>query len=105
GPVYQAGTLSGNPLAMAAGIAMLDELAKPDFFARLEDKGAQLQRTLTPVLEKHGHPARLGRVGSIFHLWFKAGAGAGPRDYAEIKAADGARFGRFFHALLDRGVW
>ncbi len=105
GPVYQAGTLSGNPLAMAAGIATLDAIARPGFFEELEAKGRLLEQELAPVLARHGHPARLSRVGSIFHLWFKRNAKAAPRDYEEIKGADAAAFGKFFWALLEQQVY
>ena len=105
GPVYQAGTLSGNPLAMAAGIATLDTLAAAGFYDGLDKLGAALAQRLAPILTKHNRPARLSRVGSIFHLWFKADADAAPRDYEEIKRADAPRFGRFFSALLQGGVY
>ncbi len=104
GPVYQAGTLSGNPLAMAAGIATLDQLAQPGFYERLEQNARQLEQGVEKVLAQQGHPARIDRIGSIFYLWFKQGASAGPRNYDEIKSADTARFTRFFRALLDEGV-
>jgi len=105
GPVYQAGTLSGNPLAMAAGIATLEAVSTPGFYAELESLGALLEKELTEVLVALDHPARLCRVGSIFYLWFKPGAAGPPRDYEEIKSADAARFGRFFSALIDEGVY
>ncbi|MEZ4272890.1 MAG: glutamate-1-semialdehyde 2,1-aminomutase [Myxococcota bacterium] len=104
GPVYQAGTLSGNPLAMAAGIATLEALNAPTFFETLEANSAGLQRRLGEVLQAHKNPARLERCGSIFYLWFKSNAEHGPRNYADIKTADTARFQRFFRCLIDQGV-
>jgi glutamate-1-semialdehyde 2,1-aminomutase len=104
GPVYQAGTLSGNPLAMAAGIATLDALARPGFFDDLDRLTTALGQGLAEILKKHGSIARFDRVGSIFYLWFKAGAGQAAKDYAEIKTADTALFGCFFNALLKQGV-
>ena len=104
GSVYQAGTLSGNPLAMAAGIATLDALLQPGFFDRLEESGAYFEEQLQPVLNKHGRPARLIRFGSIFYLWFKAGSDAPPRNYEEIKTAQGEKFCSLFGALLNQGV-
>lgn len=104
GPVYQAGTLSGNPLAMAAGTAALDGLSRPGFFDELEDVSAQLHLGIGDVLSKHGNPARVDRIGSMFGIWFKEGAQAPPRDYDEVKQGDTQRFGAFFRALLDEGV-
>ncbi|MEO1174192.1 MAG: glutamate-1-semialdehyde 2,1-aminomutase, partial [Myxococcota bacterium] len=104
GPVYQAGTLSGNPLAMAAGTAAMDELARPGFFDELEEVSAQLHEGIAGVLEKHGNPARVDRIGSMFGIWFKAGATAPPRNYEEVKQMDTTRFGAFFRTLLDEGV-
>ncbi len=104
GPVYQAGTLSGNPLAMAAGLAMLETIRRPDFHRQLDQTAATLERGLAAVLDHHGRIARVDRVGSIVYLWFKAGQDGPARDYAEIKTADAALYGRFFSALLDEGV-
>ena len=104
GPVYQAGTLSGNPLAMAAGIATLDALASPGFFEELDRRTASLERGLNEVLAQHGNVARADRVGSIFYIWFKAGQSGPARNYEEIRSADSELFGRFFSALLAQGV-
>jgi glutamate-1-semialdehyde 2,1-aminomutase len=104
GPVYQAGTLSGNPLAMAAGNATLEQLARPGFYEALDAQAAALTDGLRPVLEKHGLPARIDRVASIFGLWWKPKAGGAPRNYEDMKLADTARFARFFRALLPAGV-
>ena len=104
GPVYQAGTLSGNPLAMAAGVATLDALAEPGFYERLDALGARLEAGLKRVLEAHGNPAKLVRQGSIFYLWFCRDDAAAPLNYAAIKRGDSARYQRFFWALLQAGV-
>ncbi|MBI5511201.1 MAG: glutamate-1-semialdehyde 2,1-aminomutase [Deltaproteobacteria bacterium] len=104
GPVYQAGTLSGNPLAMAAGLATLEALSRPSFYDDLERVSAALATGLSEVLGKHDHIARFDRVASIFYLWFKANADHPARDYAEIKTADAGLYGKFFNALLQQGV-
>lgn len=104
GPVYQAGTLSGNPLAMAAGIAMLDALAKPGFYEQLDREADALTLGLNDAFAAHGRLALAYRVGSIFGVWFKPGATEPPRNYTEIKGADTQRFARFFRALLEEGV-
>jgi glutamate-1-semialdehyde 2,1-aminomutase len=102
GPIYQAGTLSGNPLATAAGIAMLKELSKPGLYEQLEGTAARIAEGLRERLHKHRVAGTVNRVGSMFTLFFCAEP---PRDYASAKQADAARFGRFFHAMLERGVY
>jgi glutamate-1-semialdehyde 2,1-aminomutase len=102
GPIYQAGTLSGNPLAVAAGIAMLRELQKPGVYAKLEATSARLADGIRELCARRGAPAVVNRVGSMFTVFFCAEP---PFDYASAKRADAARFGRFYHALLDRGVY
>jgi glutamate-1-semialdehyde 2,1-aminomutase len=102
GPIYQAGTLSGNPLATAAGIAMLTELGKPGTYPKLEGIAARIALGLTERLASHHLAATVNRVGSMFTLFFAAEA---PFDYPSAKKADAVRFGRFFHAMLDRGVY
>lgn len=99
GPVYQAGTLSGNPLAMAAGRAALSALREGGF-AKLEELGALAEELWTPVLAPY--PIELVRVGSIFWLSFQRPA---PRDYAAIERAGAARYARLHAALLERGVY
>ncbi len=105
GPVYQAGTLSGNPLAMAAGIAALDELAKPGVYESLEEKGAYFERGLSTLLEKYGRPGFLNRCGSIFYLWMAPSVETCPRNYEEIKRGNSELYGKVFRALLKRGVY
>ncbi|MGC4121480.1 MAG: glutamate-1-semialdehyde 2,1-aminomutase [Myxococcales bacterium] len=102
GPIYQAGTLSGNPLATAAGIAMLTELGKPGTYEKLEGTAGRIALGLKERIASHRLQAVVNRVGSMFTLFFAAEA---PYDYASAKKADAARFARFFHAMLDRGVY
>jgi glutamate-1-semialdehyde 2,1-aminomutase len=101
GPVYQAGTLSGNPLAVAAGLATVRRLT-PEIYARLEALGARLQAGLQAVIERTGAPAQIVRLGSAFTLFFTRDP---VTDFTSAKRADSARFGRFFHAMLDAGVY
>jgi glutamate-1-semialdehyde 2,1-aminomutase len=102
GPVYQAGTLSGNPLAMAAGIATLDLLAEPHAYETLEARSARLEKGLAEAVREAKIPARVQRVGSMLTLFFTAGAVA---DYAGARACDTEAFGRFFQGMLGRGVY
>lgn len=102
GPVYQAGTLSGNPLAMAAGLAQLRALEASGGFARLEEVGAELEARLRAVLQAWGGPHQFYRIGSMFCLYF---TGQPVRSLDDAKTADTAAFGRFFHKLLDGGVY
>ena len=101
GGVYQAGTLSGNPLAVAAGITTLRALEGGKVYGRLEALGARLERGLAEAADKAGVPLTINRVGSMLTAFFCAGA---VRDYAGARAADTARYARFFHAMLERGV-
>ena len=106
GPVYQAGTLSGNPLAMSAGIAMLQEIARRPPYAALEAKGRLLEGLLRAEIERLGlnEPERVCvvRLGSLLTLFFAAGP---LTDFASVKRSDVARYARFFHAMLERGVF
>jgi glutamate-1-semialdehyde 2,1-aminomutase len=102
GPVYQAGTLSGNPLAMAAGRVTLDALEAPGVYERLDMLAARLQEGLERAARQVDVALIVNRVGSLLTAFF----GAGPvTDWASAKRSDTARFGRFFHAMLDRGVY
>ncbi len=101
GDVYQAGTLSGNPLAMRAGIETLKLLAVPGFYARLDDRAARLVASLRRELTMTGIEGRVQAVGSLLTLFFTSQA---VTDYAGAKRSDTARFAKFFHAMLDRGV-
>ncbi|MBV8404200.1 MAG: glutamate-1-semialdehyde 2,1-aminomutase [Gammaproteobacteria bacterium] len=103
GDTYQAGTLSGNPVAMAAGGATLDLLSRESGWERLEASGAELERLLLPVLAAAPFPVHLVRIGSLFWLSLH-GAGA-PRTAAPLTAAESAHFAALFHAMLDRGIY
>lgn len=100
GPVYQAGTLSGNPLAVAAGMALLDILEGPEPYAQLEQSSAYLQRGIQQAMG--GRPGCVQRVGSMLTLFFGPSA---VDNYDDAILSDTARFGRFFAALIDEGVW
>ena len=104
GPVYQAGTLSGNPLAMAAGIAMLQEIANRPPYGELETKGALLESLLRQQMDRLNLSARLhlNRVGSLLTLFFAAGP---LPDFAAVKRCDTNRYAVFFHAMRERGVF
>jgi glutamate-1-semialdehyde 2,1-aminomutase len=102
GPVYQAGTLSGNPLAMAAGATLLDLLAQPGTYEALEARSARLEEGLRRAAHEAGATVTINRVGSMITVFFCTGP---VTDYASAKASDTKRFGRFFHAMLERGVY
>src|SRR5262249_16610314 len=102
GPVYQAGTLSGNPLAMAAGLKAMEILARPGTSERLEQVGKRLGDGLSAAAKAAGIPSVVNRVGSMLTLFFCAGP---VTDYATAKTADTARFGKFFRNCRDRGVF
>ncbi len=102
GPVYQAGTLSGNPLAMAAGIKAMEILARPGTYERLEQVGARLGDGLLAAAKAAGIPAVMNRVGSMLTLFF---CDSPVTDYQSAKAADTQRFGSFFRGMRDRGVF
>ncbi len=101
GPIYQAGTLSGNPLAMAAGIETLTLLQAPGFYADLEAKGRQLADGLAAAAAAMGVPVQTNRVGSMLTTFF---TGVAVTDYATAKTADTKQYGAFFRAMLERGV-
>ena len=102
GPVYQAGTLSGNPLAMAAGLAQLRELERVNGWARLEQLGAAFEETVRATLKSQGRDMTFHRVGSMFCLFFTPGPVA---NLADAQRSDRAAFARYFHACLDAGVY
>jgi glutamate-1-semialdehyde 2,1-aminomutase len=101
GPVYQAGTLSGNPLAVAAGLATLRRLQKENPYDELESLGAHLERGLLAAAAEADIPVRVNRAGSMFTLFF---TDQDVFDFESAKTCDMQRFNRFFHAMLDRGV-
>jgi len=102
GPVYQAGTLSGNPVAMAAGLATLRALAAPGFYEGLERSTARLVAGLGETARRHGVPATAGHAGSMWGMYFTAGPVC---DFAQAKQADTALFARWHRALLTRGIF
>jgi glutamate-1-semialdehyde 2,1-aminomutase len=102
GPVYQAGTLSGNPVAVAAGIAALGLAEELDPYTALTGTATALADGLTERFEARGEPTTVNRAGSMLSVFFSAGP---VRDFADAKAADHQRYALFFHHLLDRGVW
>lgn len=101
GPVYQAGTLAGNPLAMAAGVATLRLLREEGAYRRLEELSARLEEGLAAVLAELGVMATVQRAASMLTLFFAPGP---VRDYASARSSDTGRFGRFFAAMLEQGV-
>jgi glutamate-1-semialdehyde 2,1-aminomutase len=103
GPVYQAGTLSGNPVAMAAGLATLDLLAHPGFFDRLAATTARLTAGLRAAAVSAGVPMATNEVGGMFGLFFTAAPAV--HTFADVMACDVERFRRFFHGMLEEGVY
>jgi len=102
GPVYQAGTLSGNPVATACGLATLKEIQKPGFFDRLSGSTRQLVEGLTAAARDAGVPFVGDSQGGMFGFFF---AGELPQNYATVMSTDKERFNRFFHGMLDGGVY
>jgi glutamate-1-semialdehyde 2,1-aminomutase len=102
GPIYQAGTLSGNPVAMAAGLAMLELVQAPGFYAGLERTTERLTDGLVEAAREAGVPFRVNRVGSMFGLFFTSEK---VETYTDATNCDVAAFRRFFHAMLARGVY
>jgi glutamate-1-semialdehyde 2,1-aminomutase len=102
GPVYQAGTLSGNPLALAAGIAALRLIEESDPYPRLEAMGRRIRDAALAAARAKGLPLQVPQVGSMFSFFFSAEP---VRDYAAALAADAAVFTRIFHSCLDQGVY
>jgi glutamate-1-semialdehyde 2,1-aminomutase len=102
GRVYQAGTLSGNPLAVVAGLKTLEVIRRPEFYGRLEAVSARLAFGLLDAAKRVGMPLVVNRVGSMFTAFFNSEA---VTNYASAKKSDTACYGHFFHALLARGVY
>jgi glutamate-1-semialdehyde 2,1-aminomutase len=106
GPVYQAGTLSGNPLALAAGLANLEELTnphrRPSHYKKLEHLGGEIEKGLRESAERHHHAVQTVRIGSMFCAYFT------PQpvfNLADAQQADTTKFARFFHGMLERGIY
>lgn len=102
GPVYQAGTLSGNPLAMAAGIAALKQLQRADFYGELNSKAADFAARLASVATRLGVPVTLNRVGSLMTAFFTSGP---VTDFATAMTADTARYARHYQQMLASGIY
>ena len=102
GAVYQAGTLSGNPIAVAAGLATLKLVREPGFFDRLSATTSELVNGLTNVARQAGVPFSGASAGGMFGIFFSS---TPPNDYAQIMACDREHFNRFFHAMLKRGIY
>jgi glutamate-1-semialdehyde 2,1-aminomutase len=102
GPVYQAGTLSGNPLAVTAGLATLRRLQKENPYDQLELRGARLERGLLDASKKANVAIRINRAGSMFTVFF---TDREVFDFDSAKTSDTARFNRFFHSMLDQGIY
>ena len=100
GPVYQAGTLSGNPLALAAGLAQLREMERLDGWRLLEELGRQLEESMRTLIK--GKPLAFQRIGSMFCLYFREGP---VRNLSDARKSDTAAFARFFHGALKEGIY
>jgi glutamate-1-semialdehyde 2,1-aminomutase len=102
GPMYQAGTLSGNPLAMSAGIAALDLIKDAAVWDAMEARARQLEAGIAAAADKAGVPIQQIRLGTMFATFFSE---TEPRDWASVKKADTKRFGAYFQGMLQRGVY
>jgi glutamate-1-semialdehyde 2,1-aminomutase len=104
GPVYQAGTLSGNPLSMAGGLATLEILKEPGAYETLEERSEMLAKGLLATAEDNNIPVTINRVGSMLTMFCTAQANQPVTTYADATACDTKRYARFFHAMLQGGV-
>jgi glutamate-1-semialdehyde 2,1-aminomutase len=102
GPVYQAGTLSGNPLAMAAGVAAIKELSSTNAYAALEESGAALETGMKDAAKSAKIPVQFNRIGSMFCGYF---TGQPVHNLADAMTSDRARFSKFFHGMLREGIY
>ena len=102
GPIYQAGTLSGNPLAITAGLATLGAIGKPGFFERLEESGERWQRGMSEAASAGDMPFTVNQVGSMVSLFFTAGP---VTDFASAATSETEAFKDFFWHMLSRGVY
>ena len=102
GPVYQAGTLSGNPIAVSAGLTTLDLLSRSGTYESLEEKARQLEEGFRAILEKHGIKSALNRVGSMMTLFFGVQR---VRNADDARTCDRKKFARYFHGMLRRGIY
>jgi glutamate-1-semialdehyde 2,1-aminomutase len=102
GPVYQAGTLAGNPLAMSAGIATLKELQKPGLYERIRTLNEMLGTGLRKALNDSGVAAQINSIGSLSTIFFAANP---VTNYAQARTSDTKRYARFFREMLQRGIF
>ncbi|MBK9925127.1 MAG: glutamate-1-semialdehyde 2,1-aminomutase [Anaerolineales bacterium] len=102
GPMYQAGTLAGNPLAMSAGIAALDLIKEDEVWSKLEQAAGRLEAGVLSAAQKAGIPIQQTRVGTMFTTFFSE---TKPVDWNTVKVADKVRFGKFFQKMLENGVY
>lgn len=102
GPVYQAGTLSGNPIAMAAGLKTLEIISRDGFYENLDAKTMRMLEGVLKSAESHGIALSTNRVGAMFGLFFSEEARV--TNYQQVMACDTTRFNRFFHGMLSEGV-
>jgi glutamate-1-semialdehyde 2,1-aminomutase len=102
GPMYQAGTLAGNPLTMSAGIATLNLVREEKCWEKLEQAAVRLEAGIFAAAKKAGIPIQQTRVGTMFTTFFSE---VPPKDWSSVKAADKARYGRFFQKMLENGVY
>ena len=102
GPVYQAGTLAGNPLAMTAGIVTLQALKREGVWSRLEDSATRLVNGLGEAADRVGMPHQSTRVGTMFSMFF---TGQPVKDWQSVKTSDTERFARYFTEMLKRGIY
>ncbi|MBV1928930.1 MAG: aminotransferase class III-fold pyridoxal phosphate-dependent enzyme, partial [Gammaproteobacteria bacterium] len=103
GPVYQAGTLSGNPVAMAAGLSTLAQLEKPGFYQQLSERVSQLTTGIQQQADKAGIPFCTSQVGGMFGLFFSQDKQVS--NFQQVMACDVKAFNRFFHGMLEQGVY
>jgi glutamate-1-semialdehyde 2,1-aminomutase len=103
GPVYQAGTLSGNPVAMAAGLTTLNLISQPGFFDELSDKTIMLTSGLQKAAESANVPFTTNAAGGMFGLFFSSEKSI--TTFEQVMSCDKGRFNQFFHGMLDRGIY
>ena len=102
GPVYQAGTLSGNPVAVAAGLATLKQIQAPGFYEKLSNRTQQLVDGISASAKQYGIDFCAQSVGGMFGLYFRKEI---PTSFAEVMQCDKESFNRFFHAMLNEGIY